>query len=447
MLKNLKTLWLKITGSPEQFILEARLFHTLCVISQIGLIAGVFVNIINGRPILLVVIMLLTTATFFYISRFKNKLVLSVVLYSFISNVLLTVNFYVNSGIQGSSLLSLLLSLFLTIIVVPKKQYLFFVTLNLFLVIGSLIISYKFPDLIDFAYQDVFSQYMEIGSSYVTFALMIFFLLSYLRSSYNREKELTEQKAAELYISNQTKNKLLSILAHDLRSPLSSIQNYLEVLSEYDIDESEKKNIQADLLKETKNTQQMLSNLLSWGKSQMGGVVVNLSEINLKETLMPGLLSQQSMAIEKGIELENDVSDLIFVLADSDMLQLIIRNLINNAIKFTPEKGKISISAKPEGDSCIIAIDDNGNGIPYQMQADLFSLKAKSTYGTRREKGIGLGLAMCKEYTEIQNGKIWFKSEPGIGTTFYISLILCSINPKKMLIEPVEINIPGSLGS
>ena len=107
---------------------------------------------------------------------------------------------------------------------------------------------------------------------------------------------------------------------------------------------------------------------------------------------------------------------------DEDMLQLVVRNLLNNAIKFTPSFGKISISTTTDNDRVIIAIIDNGAGIPLEQQHEIFSLKIRSTYGTNNEKGIGLGLVLCKEYIELQNGSIQFESQPEAGTTFFISL-------------------------
>ncbi len=158
----------------------------------------------------------------------------------------------------------------------------------------------------------------------------------------------------------------------------------------------------------------------------MEGVGVNLCEVNLKQTLIPALSTQQTMAAEKCIQLEDEINDSIYILADSDMLQLVVRNLVNNAIKFTAAGGRISLTSKISNDRCLINIADNGNGIPYDLQGDLFSLKARSTFGTQNEKGAGLGLALCKEFTDLQKGEIWFDSEPGVGTTFYLSLILRS---------------------
>ena len=170
----------------------------------------------------------------------------------------------------------------------------------------------------------------------------------------------------------------------------------------------------------------MLSNLLLWSKTQMEGVTVNLLPVNLKESILPAIRAQQSIAVEKKIKIEENINKSIMVLADRDMLQLVIRNLVNNAVKFTETGGSIGIEAKIEGSICLITITDTGRGIPYEMQKDLFSLGVKSTFGTQNEKGVGLGLSLCKEFTELQSGIIRFETEPGKGTSFFISFQLAS---------------------
>ena len=367
-------------------------------------------------------VVLLSIGSMFYLSRVKKKLVTSIILFNILSNLLLVINFYFNSGVNGPTLLIFLLGSFLTIAFVPRKQYILWLALNITLVIVLLTVSYTHPGFFKYSYRTDLARYIDLGYSYVLVTLLIFLVTDYIRISYNKEKKLTEQKASELLVSNETKNKLLSILAHDLRSPLISIQNYLEILSEFDIGEDEKQSINARLLSETNNTQQMLSNLLSWSKTQMEGIKANLSYLNLKETLVPTLRFQKTMAAEKNIELEDGICTGIHVMADSDMLQLVIRNLVNNAIKFTPEGGKISLTAREDGDNCVIMVADDGDGIAEENQRNLFSLKARPTFGTRNEKGFGLGLALSKEFTEIQNGRLWFESIPGKGTTFFISL-------------------------
>src|SRR5690606_31925876 len=112
------------------------------------------------------------------------------------------------------------------------------------------------------------------------------------------------------------------------------------------------------------------------------------------------------------------------VLVDRDMLQLIVRNLINNAIKFTPSNGRIRVSMSQHDAFCEITVEDNGIGIPIEQQDTLFSLKTRSTYGTNNERGIGLGLFLCKEYAQAFGGTLTFVSEVGTGTTFFLRIPL-----------------------
>ncbi len=419
---------IKIIGPKEDFPLEARIFHTICIISFFILTISLPFNISYGLYELAVLMGLLQVVGLFlyYLSRVHKKLKISIILLGIAANVLFVVNFYYNSGINGPGLMLFLLCIFLMTVVVPKEQYLFWLVLNITEVMALLFLSYHNPSLIENRYPNLLLQHADTASTYLLTAVLIFVATNYIRKSYHLEKLAAEEKAEELKLSNETKNKLLSILAHDLRAPLGSIQNYLEILSELNSDEIDRQSIEASLLNETKNTQQMLSNLLLWSKTQMEGVTVNLLPVNLKESILPAIKAQQSIAIEKKIKLEENINKSIMVLADRDMLQLVVRNLVNNAVKFTDAGGQIGIEAKIEGKSCLITISDTGRGIPYEMQKDLFSLGVKSTFGTQNEKGVGLGLSLCKEFTELQNGKIRFESVPGKGTRFFISFNLAS---------------------
>jgi signal transduction histidine kinase len=167
----------------------------------------------------------------------------------------------------------------------------------------------------------------------------------------------------------------------------------------------------------------MLVNLLLWSKAQMEGSKTNLQRINVANTLDATLEVQERLARKKGIVLTHNIDKGVDVVADYDMVQLVIRNLVNNAVKFTQPGGKISVTAYPVGNECQVMIEDNGQGIPAEKQKDIFSLKT-STYGTNNEKGVGLGLALCKEFVEKQGGRLWFESEWGRGTIFYVLLPL-----------------------
>jgi len=418
----IRSFWAKVIGQPPGFSLEARIFNAICFASAVSLFFNVFFNFLIG----ITQIGVLMTAVFiivslcYYFARFQMKLKGSIIIYLVTSNILSILNYKFNSGISGPTPFLFMLSLFLAISIVPKKQYWFWIMLNLAIVIILFAFEYKYPATIINTYIAQKDRFIDFGYSYIAVAFFIFLVTTSVRSSYYREQKLVEQKATELEQANDTKNKLFSILAHDLKSPLASIQNYLEMLSEVELDEDERLSINDALLTSTQNTQQLLSNLLFWSKSQMEGVTVNMVKVKLKKTLQTTLQIQHTAAAEKGIKLTDQLKSSVSIIADADMFELIIRNLINNAIKFTEPGGEIIISADSMGDDCCIMIKDNGIGIPYEQQNDIFSLKVNSTFGTKNEKGVGLGLVLCKEFTELQNGKIRFESVPGSGTIFYI---------------------------
>ncbi len=418
----IRSFWAKAIGQPPVFSLEARIFNAVCLTSALSVFLTIFLNFLLGIPelVILMVAILAVTGLCYYYSRFKMKLESCVFAYMIAINMLLIINFKYNSGIDGPTLIIFLLSFFLTISIVPQKQYWFWISLNLLIVGALLTIEYRYPGQIINTYADDKSRFIDLGCTYVFLVVFIFLVTTFIRKSYYIERKLVEVKAAELEQANDTKNKLFSILAHDLRSPLASVQNYLEILSEVKLDEDERLSINNALLNSTQNTQQLLSNLLFWSKSQMEGVTVNLVKVKVKKVLQTTLQIQYTAAAEKGIQLTDQLKNSVSIIADVDMFELIIRNLINNAIKFTEPGGEIIVSADVIGDDCCIMIKDNGIGIPYEQQKDIFSLKANSTFGTKNEKGVGLGLVLCKEFTELQHGKIAFESIPGSGTIFSV---------------------------
>jgi two-component system sensor histidine kinase/response regulator len=421
---KLRMLTETLLGVPVYNSIESYIFNTITLILAIALGFNTAVNYAIGLH-LLAALMLFTFATalgLYYLCRVKNKLNTAVVLFGLIGNAVFIINFYFNSGIEGPTLLIFILLLFLLISISPRKQHFFWMMLNSSVVSALLIVSYYYPNLVKNSYPSRFHSYTDIGYSYLVVGLLIGLITVYLKNTYNTQKILLEIKAKELKEVNGTKDKILSIIAHDLRAPLASIQNYLEILNEFKLSEEEKKRMEEELLSKTKDTGQLLSNLLYWSMSQMNGVKVKLTTLNLKESIAPVLHLSEVAAMEKGIEIVNLLPADAFLIADLDMIQIMVRNLISNAVKFTLPGGHVTISCTVENQQCKVMISDNGVGIAAEQQASIFSLKTNSTYGTKQEKGTGLGLVLCKEFAELQNGTIGFESNEGGGTTFYFTL-------------------------
>lgn len=430
---GIKSIAGKLIGQTDEFSIEARIFHAACLVLLFSIAINIPMNAFVGVPSLslLMALLLIIVFSIYYFARFLKKLSVSFFLFCSLGTIFLTLNYYQNSGFDGPSLLIFLMFLFLVIAVAPPIQFRLWVPLNILLVGALLFIQYKYPQSVPNTYQHTRDRYIDFAYSYVSIALLVVAITFYIRNSYNRQRVALIKKAGELETANGTKNKLLSIVAHDLRAPLASIQNYLEMLTEYDLPPDTKRDMEKELLQKTRNTGQMLANLLLWTSNQMDGVTVSLKELPVLETLAPMITIQNAIAAEKCISLQNKLNPDAWVMADMNMFQLVIRNLLNNAIKFTPPGGEIKLESELRGANWHISIKDSGIGIADERKAAIFSLKNQSTYGTKNEKGTGLGLLLCKEFTELQQGKIGFESSEGTGTTFYVSMA-ASYPPKKI---------------
>lgn len=421
MIENIKRLHAKLIGSAADTPLQARIFHEVSLIALIGLPLALLVNILIQVPwvnsALLATWMVI--ASMFINSRYFGRLQLSLILFSAGTSILMAFNYFINSGIQGPTLILYLLSLVFTLSVMPTRQFMYWMLINVAVVCTLLLVEYYNISAVKITYARRGDMFIDTATTYICVVICIGAVLSYLINNYQREKNNALNASQALKAANDSKTRLLSILSHDLRSPFNSIESYLETLHEYELSAEERRFMERSLLNETKNMQVMLHNLLSWTKSQMdGGTSVNLLKLNLSEVVADCLPVQLAAADIKSVAIHARIDPSTDLYADRDMMKLVIRNLVNNAIKFTPPGGEIHIYSSDDPGSVKLHIADNGIGIPAELQDTLFTLNAASTYGTNNEKGVGLGLILCKEYTEMQNGRISFSSLPGKGTKF-----------------------------
>ncbi|MCG9880563.1 MAG: HAMP domain-containing histidine kinase, partial [Bacteroidia bacterium] len=170
------------------------------------------------------------------------------------------------------------------------------------------------------------------------------------------------------------------------------------------------------------NTIDLLENLLVWAAGQIKGVRVEPKRVNIFKLAEENCQMLKTMAVQKQIHLTNDTDTDACIMADENMVNLIIRNLLSNALKFTPEGGSVSILSQEEDLYHQIIVIDNGVGMNEEQQENLFTAHQNvSTQGTGNEKGTGLGLMLCKEFVEKNGGKIWVESEEGMGSSFYFT--------------------------
>lgn len=237
------------------------------------------------------------------------------------------------------------------------------------------------------------------------------------------QKQLIEQKNEDLNNSNETKDKLFSIIGHDLRSPFAAMLGALRLFKTDELEEEEKELMLDKVLEQMTLTSAMIDHLLTWANSQREGLKTEIIDLSLTEVIDEVLGVFIAVANEKKIKIihHNEVS--VPIKADQDQVRIIFQNLIANAIKFTKPKGEILISYLLTDDAARVSVKDNGIGMSETKLKKIFqeSGKSISTYGTKKEKGIGIGLMLVKKFVELNNATISVFSKENEGTEFIIT--------------------------
>jgi len=239
------------------------------------------------------------------------------------------------------------------------------------------------------------------------------------------QRDKISEIAFELKKANRTKNKLFSIIAHDLKNPFQGIIGFSEMIKE----DAEKQNLNKIkkfaeyIFNVSEQTYKLLDNLLNFTRNQIGLIKYNPEIINIKEIVEEGIILVQSTAEVKGVKLIDETNHKHTAYADESMISTVIRNLISNAVKFTSEGGYVKVQTENSNDKVVIKIIDCGVGIKEDDISKLFKADLNfTTFGTENEKGTGLGLVVCKDFAVKNGGTITVKSEVGKGSTFTVTL-------------------------
>ncbi len=238
----------------------------------------------------------------------------------------------------------------------------------------------------------------------------------------NKKLRDSEQHLKEL---NSTKDKFFSIIGHDLRNPLNALLGFSELISGNSRDyTSEEIQRYSKIINEAaKNIHLLIENLLEWSRSQSGNIDFNPEPTDLQPMINEIFKVFDIHADKKGVTLVSEIPEEIRVVADPNLLSTILRNLINNAVKFTLNGGNVRIFCKQGDSELTISVEDTGIGMSEKQLDNLFRLESNVTMpGTSEEKGTGLGLILCKEFVDMHNGKIWATSKPKEGSTFSFTL-------------------------
>ena len=248
------------------------------------------------------------------------------------------------------------------------------------------------------------------------------------------QKQLIEAQTANLKAISKVKDKLLTVIGHDLRTPLASLQSIVEMFQVRYLSTDEVHGLMKDIGPLVKSAELTLSNLVEWAGNQVRGRGSNFSKLDvyligveMEQTFIPALQ-------RKGIEFLNNASPGQSAIADENHIKVVLRNLISNAIKFTENNGSITLISFLKDNDVIISVEDTGKGMSADEVNRLFYLQSHfSQPGTLGETGVGIGLLLCKELVELNGGKLWINSVEGKGSKFFFSLPLNPVYAKNMI--------------
>ena len=272
----------------------------------------------------------------------------------------------------------------------------------------------------------------------ITTVALVFIIALYYRQKHTQMKinaklseknqEVSQQKidldvqAEELNESNKLKDRLISILAHDLRSPLSTLRGLFKLFEDESISHEELLAMIPGVVSKLDYTSDFLDTLLFWINSQMENYHSTTKKFSVNDIIDIEYANYKEQAALKGITLTSEIDEPLTAHADPNSVRIVIRNLVTNAIKFSGNGDSITISAIKQGDDILVSVSDTGTGMTAEQQNKLFKNRVNSTIGTRNESGTGMGLLFCKDLVEKSKGTIWVDSKPGEGTTFYFSI-------------------------
>lgn len=415
--RRVKHTWTWLVGDSPEFTTEIIAFNSIGIVTLIILLILLPINMLIGlmNVTLMLIILIIGQFSFYYFSRFKGRYSVGVIAYTVISYVVLILNFFFNAGSYGPTLALFFLTFQLLIAFAPKRWHFVLFIAHLLVPLALMSIEYYRPDMVPYTYAKEQDRSVDLLTSYLVILVGMYWIIIYLRNNYLREKGVADQAHLE-------KIKLFSVISHDLKSPLAAAVSLGQLINEFQHEEADRKELQKELLNINKATLDMFTNLVAWSSTQMQGAKARLTKVDLTACINNVMQIQQRFLAGKQITINVDLVAEPAVKADVDMMELVIRNIVQNAIKFTPAGGAIWISNRITKGRYVLMIRDKGVGITAARLKNLFTLSIDSSYGTSNEKGSGLGLHLCKEFMKLQGGQIWASSVEHMGSTFYISI-------------------------
>lgn len=426
-MKRLKQIFTYIQGDKDSLILEHRIFNIASFLGGILLLFMAFSNAFVLSDTLAIIIPLIVAVGFlllFYLSRFQQKFIVAALLCVPLTYCSSGFMWLINGGQSGSIIHGLQISFLFFFAILPKKLYLPFTLFHVICVATCYITEYYHPDWI----VQYTSKEGQLIDQIITLTLSIacvHTIMMTIKRMYEEKTIEVEKQKDDLQELNGLKDKMLSIISHDVRGPLGQLKSVLSLVTDGHISKEKSDYLLKEIHKNVQETENLLDTLVTWASIQLQerDVPIKQDLIALKPIVEEESKLFSSQMQQKNLVFSCTIPPQLQVTSDANILALVIRNLLSNAIKFSRLEGLIEVSAIEQDQYIVLSVKDTGVGITPERLKEILELgKNSSTRGTNNEKGSGLGLRLCKEFIEKSGGKLHIESEVGKGSAFFVSI-------------------------
>ena len=357
--------------------------------------------------------LLLSLLVLYFHSGYKYRY--SIIIFPLFTLLLIAGSFYHNNGMEYVLVVNMVLSMS----VFHNRRYaLGYAIFNVLALVLIKYIQSKYPDRLM-----ILPAYRLLINLFISIAAMFTVVYYFKKEHLSYEKQI-EDKNESLGEMNLAKEQLLTVLAHDMRTPITTIKNVLELLQDGDLSQQDFAEYAAELSVQVNQLQEDLENLLIWSQGQMNGIQPEPAYFTIKDLLVQADRFLQQASKHKQLDITIDCPAETEAFADANHVLVVVRNPLNNAIKFSFAGKRIRLAATVlENNLLQVSVTDEGTGIPAEKLDSLFGyMPGKSTRGTNNEKGTGVGLVLCKAFIEKNGGHIWVESEAEKGSCFKFTL-------------------------
>ncbi|GAB3656858.1 hypothetical protein GCM10028791_29000 [Echinicola sediminis] len=427
MLSTLKELWKALMVPNTEQDLEGRIFSSISVIAILYLLSMTVFNLFIAQWWLALLLFVTSGIIFVFhtLAKRKNNYRWAVRTLAAISYPILIGNFFLNDGTVGPSAYVFILVHIITLSLLDPKEFWFWGILNTIIFSLLYYLDFFHPEFIAENYSSLGLMLSDHIVTYLACIAGIIAIISVLKKNYQYQKQISDKKSKDFEQANsdlersvKQKNKIIALISHDLKSPLMSITKIMEMIKEGEFSTEEIQGLQEDLYLMASNTQKMTESILEWAAIELNDTQTQLKTINIQKECKYILNVYSLLAEQKKILFTYKFSGNTTFTTEMDRLALIIRNLLQNALKFTQNGGAIHFNFQNNGEEIHIEIKDTGIGISQKKLGDLFKMDLRSHAGTSGEKGYGIGLFICQENVKKIGGQLKVSSILGEGSTF-----------------------------